>query len=118
MTDQHVKRSRGDRNASHSCFQKAGRSHRSPPERVPNVSRWAPPMRRGPDELVTMVAAMTVEAVMPAPMATTGTEANEHARAIAVVGIPAVAAPIAPASMAMAERPIVHRLDDGRLVPQ
>ena len=72
-----------------------------------------------PDELVptTAVAVEAMVAMSTAPMTASGTEAEEHARAIAI-GIPAVAAPIAPAPMAMAEPPIMHRLSDGGLVLQ
>ena len=67
-----------------------------------------------------MSTAMTVEVVVAmstAPMTASGTEADEQAGAIAV-GVPAMAAPIAPAAMAMPEPSIMHRLGDRRLTFQ
>jgi hypothetical protein len=67
-----------------------------------------------------VTTAVTVEAVVAmsaAPMTASGTEADKQAGAIAI-GIPAVAAPIAPAAMAMPEPSIMHRLGDRRLILQ
>ena len=66
--------------------------------------------------LVTMAA---VEAMVPMaaePTAVPMTEADEDARTIAVIRIPAMAAPIAPAPMAMAEAAIVDWLSNGCLI--
>ena len=60
---------------------------------------------------------MTVEAMVAmstTPMAASAPEADEYAGAI-TVDVPAVAAPMAPAAMAMAERSEVHGLGNGSL---
>jgi hypothetical protein len=62
-----------------------------------------------------------VEAMVPMaaePTAVPVTKADEDTRTIAVISIPAVAAPITPAPMAMAEAAIVDWLSNGSLIAQ
>jgi hypothetical protein len=54
------------------------------------------------------------EAMMTAPMATAGAKADEYAWAVAI-SVPAMATPIPPTPMAVAERPIMDGFNHRRL---